>query len=101
MHDSNDVAAIFIAARLDSALSQRQLAFLVSAPVSVSIDLELGYMDNITAEHFLSVMHKVGLNIKFVPIPRPRPTYDDLVASRFEKQRAQLFASWLNAEPGS
>ncbi|MBB4050389.1 putative XRE-type DNA-binding protein [Devosia subaequoris] len=100
MYDSNDVAAILTAARRDNALSQRQLALLVSAPLSVIMDLELGNLHNITTEQFLSALHQVGLNIKILPVPGPRPTYDDLVANRFEKQRAELFASWLNAEPG-
>ena len=100
MYDSDDVAAILTAARRDRALSQRQLASLLSASVSVIIDLEHGNLHNITAEQILSVLHLVGLDIKITHIPGPRPTYDDLAASRFEKQRAELFASWLNTELG-
>ena len=100
MYDSNDVAAILTAARRDSTLSQQQLASLVTAPISVIVDLELGNLHNVTAEQFLSVMRLVGLDIKITHIQGPRPTYDDLVADNFEKQRAELFASWLNATPG-
>ena len=99
MYDSNDVAAILTAARSDSALSQRQLALLVSAPLSVIRDLELGNLHNITTKQFFIVLKQVGLNIKILPVPGPRPTYDDLLANRFEKQRAELFASGLNAKP--
>jgi len=100
MYDSDDVRAILTAARRDSALSQRQLALLVSAPVSVVIDLELGNLNNITVEQFLSVLRRVNLNIRILPILGPRPTYDDLRANNFEKQRVELFASWLDAKLG-
>ena len=79
MFEYDDFGPVICTAREDLSMSQSQLAVLAETPLSRIVKLETGIPGAITLQQLLRILHCVGLEMRVRPLPKPRPTYDDLV----------------------
>ncbi len=97
MFSYDDLGPMIATARDDLSLTQENLAALATTSLEAIAKIEASAPGPITAEELIRVLHNVGLDIRVVPIPGPRPTFDDLRGNTIVSDRERLFLSWLES----